>query len=117
MRPPAQPNHSGVTFIRSPGPTVATRMFHDEVMSSSSSLWVRPSSLGMGATRAPSACHRASRSGYGGAMPTKIDGIEGLRALVGQHIGYSDWHEITQDQVNKFADATGDHQWIHVDVE
>ncbi len=50
-------------------------------------------------------------------MTTIIDGIDGLRASVGQHLGYSDWLEITQDQVNRFADATGDHQWIHVDVE
>ena len=34
-----------------------------------------------------------------------------------QHLGYSDYVEVTQDQVNQFADATGDHQWIHVDVE
>lgn len=46
-----------------------------------------------------------------------IDGVEGLRALVGEHLGYSDWHVVTQEQVNAFADATGDHQWIHVDVE
>ncbi|HVV24918.1 MAG TPA: MaoC family dehydratase [Pseudonocardiaceae bacterium] len=38
-------------------------------------------------------------------------------AAKGEHLGYSDWHEITQEQVNLFADATGDHQWIHVDVE
>src|SRR5580693_4120363 len=38
-------------------------------------------------------------------------------AATGEHLGYSDWHEITQEQVNAFADATGDHQWIHVDVE
>jgi acyl dehydratase len=50
-------------------------------------------------------------------MTTIIDGIDGLKASVGQHLGYSDWVEITQDQVNRFADATGDHQWIHVDVE
>ncbi len=37
--------------------------------------------------------------------------------LVGQEIGVSDWVEIDQDRVNKFADATGDHQWIHIDVE
>jgi acyl dehydratase len=37
--------------------------------------------------------------------------------LVGQEIGVSDWLEITQHRVNRFADATGDHQWIHVDVE
>jgi len=46
-----------------------------------------------------------------------IEGIDGLKARVGEHLGYSDWVEITQDQVNRFADATGDHQWIHVDVE
>jgi acyl dehydratase len=40
-----------------------------------------------------------------------------LAALVGQDIGYSDWTVITQEQVNQFAQATGDHQWIHVDVE
>ena len=50
-------------------------------------------------------------------MTTKIDGIAGLKELVGQHLGYSDWHDVTQEQVNLFADATGDHQWIHVDVE
>lgn len=50
-------------------------------------------------------------------MATTIDGIEGLKANIGNHLGYSDWHEITQDQVNLFADATGDHQWIHIDPE
>jgi acyl dehydratase len=50
-------------------------------------------------------------------MTTKIDGVEGLKAKIGEHLGYSDWLEITQDRVNTFADATGDHQWIHVDVE
>ena len=40
-----------------------------------------------------------------------------LPGLVGQEIGVSDWLEITQDRVNRFADATGDHQWIHIDVE
>ena len=38
-------------------------------------------------------------------------------ALVGTELGSSDWHEVTQEHVNLFADATGDHQWIHVDVE
>jgi acyl dehydratase len=36
-------------------------------------------------------------------------------AATGEHLGYSDWHEVTQAQVSAFADATGDHQWIHVD--
>ena len=40
-----------------------------------------------------------------------------LPSLVGQEVGVSDWLEITQDRVNRFADATGDHQWIHVDIE
>ncbi|MGY1604078.1 MaoC family dehydratase [Geodermatophilus sp. SYSU D00815] len=40
-----------------------------------------------------------------------------LPGLVGQELGTSDWYEITQEAVDKFADATGDHQWIHVDVE
>jgi acyl dehydratase len=40
-----------------------------------------------------------------------------VAGLVGQEVGVSDWLEITQERVNQFADATGDHQWIHVDVE
>jgi acyl dehydratase len=50
-------------------------------------------------------------------MTTTVNGIAGLTELVGSHLGYSDWLEITQERVNTFADATGDHQWIHVDVE
>jgi acyl dehydratase len=51
------------------------------------------------------------------SMTTIVQGIAGLRDLVGQHLGYSDYVEVTQERVNQFADATGDHQWIHVDVE
>ncbi len=40
-----------------------------------------------------------------------------LPGLVGQEVGVSDWLEITQERVNQFAEATGDHQWIHVDIE
>ena len=40
-----------------------------------------------------------------------------LPGLAGEEIGVSDWLDMTQDRVNRFADATGDHQWIHVDVE
>ena len=43
--------------------------------------------------------------------------LKDLDGLVGQEVGVSDWLEITQQRVNEFADATGDHQWIHVDVE
>ena len=43
--------------------------------------------------------------------------FETVGSLVGQEIGVSDWVEITQERINQFADATGDHQWIHVDVE
>lgn len=50
-------------------------------------------------------------------MTTEIEGVEGLRSLVGSSLGYSQWHTITQDQINAFADATGDHQWIHIDPE
>ena len=50
-------------------------------------------------------------------MTRMIEGIAGLKELVGEHLGYSPYTEITQEQVNTFADATGDHQWIHVDVE
>ena len=44
-------------------------------------------------------------------------GIAEVKAAEGQHLGYSDWLEITQDRIDKFAEATGDYQWIHVDQE
>jgi len=52
-------------------------------------------------------------------MPTLkiINGLDELRSLTGQEIGVSDWIEVSQDMINRFADLTGDHQWIHVDVE
>jgi acyl dehydratase len=48
---------------------------------------------------------------------TVLNGLDEVRAAVGRHLGYSDWLEISQERVNQFAEATGDHQWIHVDVE
>lgn len=50
-------------------------------------------------------------------MTTHVHGIDELSALVGTHLGYSDYRTVTQEQVNQFAEATGDHQWIHVDPE
>ena len=50
-------------------------------------------------------------------MPAREIAYADITGLVGQEVGVSDWLEITQDRVNKFAEATGDHQWIHVDVE
>jgi acyl dehydratase len=46
-----------------------------------------------------------------------INGLEELRKAEGDVLGTSDWHQVTQDEVDTFADVTGDHQWIHVDVE
>lgn len=48
---------------------------------------------------------------------TRLDGQQALLDAVGRHLGYSDWTTVTQQQVDLFADATGDHQWIHVDPE
>ncbi|MGH2864759.1 MAG: MaoC family dehydratase [Solirubrobacteraceae bacterium] len=45
------------------------------------------------------------------------NGIDDLRGLVDQIVGPSQWREVTQEMVNQFAQLTGDHQWIHVDVE
>jgi acyl dehydratase len=50
-------------------------------------------------------------------MTTTVSHIDQLLALAGDHLGWSDWHVIDQKQVDLFADATGDHQWIHVDPE
>jgi len=46
-----------------------------------------------------------------------IEDLEELKTMVGQEIGVSEWIAITQERINTFADATGDHQWIHVDPE
>jgi len=46
---------------------------------------------------------------------TTFASISDLAGAVGTHLGYSDWLEITQERINAFADATDDHQWIHVD--
>ena len=48
---------------------------------------------------------------------TTFDGIDEVRAAVGTHLGHSDWTTITQEQVDLFAQVTGDPQWIHVDPE
>ena len=54
-------------------------------------------------------------------MTTTLHGMDELKQWLtknnGQHIGYSDWHLVDQAQIDLFAEATGDHQWIHVDVE
>ncbi len=46
-----------------------------------------------------------------------INGAAELKSLIGEHLGYSPYMDITQERVNQFAEATGDYQWIHVDVE
>ena len=51
-------------------------------------------------------------------MPMRtITGLDELKQAEGQDLGTSDWHEVTQSAIDAFADVTGDHQWIHVDVE
>ncbi|HEY8867485.1 MAG TPA: MaoC family dehydratase [Solirubrobacteraceae bacterium] len=46
-----------------------------------------------------------------------LSGLDEVKQHVGQELGVSEWHEVTQERINAFADATGDHQWIHVDPE
>ena len=50
-------------------------------------------------------------------MGTVFASVDEVPGAVGRHLGWSDWMEITQERVNQFADATGDHQWIHIDPE
>lgn len=50
-------------------------------------------------------------------MPRIFETPADLEQAVGSQLGHSDWLEITQDRIDRFADATGDHQWIHVDPE
>lgn len=48
---------------------------------------------------------------------TTFTDLQQIKDALGKHLGYSEWLEVTQDRIDLFADATGDHQWIHVDVE
>ncbi|MFJ9723679.1 MaoC family dehydratase [Streptomyces sp. NPDC101209] len=50
-------------------------------------------------------------------MSVTVDGVEELKKLAGSDLGTSEWIEVTQERIDTFADATGDHQWIHVDPE
>ena len=50
-------------------------------------------------------------------MTTIVDGVDAFHELVGKDLGHSEWQPITQERVNLFAEATDDHQWIHVDPE
>lgn len=50
-------------------------------------------------------------------MPRRFETVEELSSCVGDHLGYSDWHEVSEEAVRLFAEATGDHQWIHLDAE
>jgi acyl dehydratase len=50
-------------------------------------------------------------------MTITVNGIEEVRGLIGQTIGPSEWREVTQEDINTFADLSRDDQWIHVDVE
>ena len=49
--------------------------------------------------------------------PTEYEGIAGFAIKVGEHLGFSGWRQVTQKEIDLFAEATGDHQWIHVDPE
>lgn len=49
--------------------------------------------------------------------PVVLHGLAEVQHAEGRHLGHSEWLEMTQERVNKFAEATGDFQWIHVDVE
>jgi acyl dehydratase len=51
------------------------------------------------------------------AVAQRVVSVSDLAALVGERVGVSRWHTVTQDQIDRFADATGDHQWIHTDPE
>ncbi len=50
-------------------------------------------------------------------MSARAVDVKDLKSLIGQELGVSDWHPVTQEEINQFADATHDHQWIHVDPE
>src|SRR5436309_3285800 len=70
--------------------------------------------------RFKSCWRRARQWQWGNGMETQpkvVKTVAELKELIGQEIGVGQWHTVTQDQVNAFADVTGDHQYIHVDPE
>ncbi|EHI10540.1 MaoC family dehydratase [Mycolicibacterium thermoresistibile] len=58
-----------------------------------------------------------AQPGQSAPAPTVYQGLSEFEAQLGRHLGYSDWHRVTQEQIDLFAEATGDRQWIHVDAE
>jgi acyl dehydratase len=48
---------------------------------------------------------------------TEVHGVEGMQSLIGQEVGPSEWRTVTQEDIDTYAELTGDRQWIHVDVE
>jgi acyl dehydratase len=50
-------------------------------------------------------------------MTTAVNGLQEIKALAGRDLGHTAWMQITQDRINTFADATDDHQWIHIDAD
>jgi len=48
-------------------------------------------------------------------MTVVLNGVDGIRARLGEHLGYSDYITITQEEIDRYAELSGDHQWIHVD--
>lgn len=67
--------------------------------------------------RVRSRCNAERLSWYNRPMVRKITGLDELKSVVGEELGYSSYHEVVQSQVDAFAEATGDRQWIHVDPE
>jgi acyl dehydratase len=74
--------------------------------------------LGLVLVRAAVHRHGSDPSPRSTSMPPiTVTGADEVRALTGRHLGHSDWVEVTQQRVQRFAEATGDFQWIHVEVE
>src|SRR2546421_8013479 len=57
------------------------------------------------------------RSRASSTSAARVVDLSHLASLAGESLGRSDWHEITQDEIDRFADLTGDDQWVHVDPE
>src|SRR4051812_38544627 len=80
----------------------------------------RPEAPPVTSATAPSICMNGTVVGFGRVLPMAVTNFDSPKALldaVGSAFGPTDWLEIAQDRIDKFADATGDYQWIHVDSE
>src|SRR5680860_1001091 len=92
-------------------------MTRSRASSSQLSHWSRSVGSSSSSPRSPAPIRARTRTGEPAMAPLTVTGIDELRELIGKPVGPSEWVEVTQADIDKFAEVSRDDQWIHVDVE